>query len=58
MHLKTVKLWSLDLRYGTLRLTDPTALRRLRESVQQYVPLLRGCPLEWLLGPRRADGIA
>jgi len=35
MLLKTVKLSSLDLRYGALRLTDPTALRRLRESVQQ-----------------------
>ena len=34
MLLKTVKLSLLDLRYGALRLTDPTALRRLRESVQ------------------------
>jgi len=35
MVLKSVKLSSLDQRYGELRLTDPVALRRLRESVQR-----------------------
>ena len=43
MLLKTVKLSSLDSRYSALRLTDPTAFRRLRESVQQegmHTPVL------------------